>query len=130
MKKTQSKLRFEICGKPIGEDIFHNDNFTSIFHFFAWLPIQFWKGYLSLDFGIIHCFYAPAYGNYISQLMRYVRTCSFYLDFLQRHRFLSNKLLIQGFLHNRLIVSFKQLFGRYQRLDEKYYVTSIQMAIE
>ena len=130
LKKKLSKLRFEICEKPIGEDIFHNDNFTSIFHFFERyiyrLISVFYTVFTQLDNDIT---IAPAYGIYISQLMRYARTCSFYLDLLQLHRFLSTKLLIQGFLQNRLIVSFKHLFGSYQRLDEKYFVTCIQMAI-
>ena len=103
--------------KALGEDIFHNDNFTSIFHFFERyiyrLISVFYTVFTQLDNDIT---IAPAYGIYISQLMRYARTCSFYLDLLQLHRFLSTKLLIQGFLQNRLIVSFKQLFGRYQRL--------------
>ena len=37
------------------------------------------------------------------------RACSLYSDFLQCHRILSTKLLNQGFLMNRLILSFKVL---------------------
>ena len=39
---------------------------------------------------------SPAYGVYISQLIRYARACSNYTDFLQRCVSLTEKLLIQG----------------------------------
>jgi hypothetical protein len=41
---------------------------------------------------------APAYGVYISQLIRYSRACGSYQDFLDRWLLLSKKLLNQGFL--------------------------------
>jgi hypothetical protein len=41
---------------------------------------------------------APAYGVYISQLIRYTRACNFYQDFLDRGLLLTRKLLNQGFL--------------------------------
>ena len=37
----------------------------------------------------------PAYGVYVSQLLRYTLTCSFYDDFLHRHKSLVEKLCIQ-----------------------------------
>jgi hypothetical protein len=40
---------------------------------------------------------APAYGDYISQLMRYSRACGYYQDFLDRGLLLTRKLLKQGF---------------------------------
>ena len=39
---------------------------------------------------------SPAYGVYISQLIRYARASSNYSDFLKRHRHLRNRLLDQG----------------------------------
>ena len=50
---------------------------------------------------------ASADGVYFSELIHYARGCSLYLDFLQRHRILSTKLLNQGFLKNGFILSFK-----------------------
>jgi hypothetical protein len=41
---------------------------------------------------------APAYGVYISQLIRYFRACGSYQDFLDRGLLLTRKLLNQGFL--------------------------------
>ena len=40
----------------------------------------------------------PAYGVYISQLIRYSRACGSYQDFLDRGWLLTRKLLNQGFL--------------------------------
>ena len=45
----------------------------------------------------------PAYGVYISQLIRYARASSNYSDFLKRHLYLRNWLLDQGYKKNRLI---------------------------
>lgn len=66
---------------------------------------------------------SPAYGVYISQLIRYARACSHYQDFLQRHRNLLRKLLSQGFVKSRLIVFLKKFIGRYPDLIEKYSVS-------
>ena len=60
---------------------------------------------------------SPAYGIYISQLIRYSRACSHYKDFLGRAKLLTTKLLGQQFLLPRLKSSFKKFYdlvGRYQ----------------
>ena len=62
----------------------------------------------------------PSYGVYISQLIRYARCCSYYNDFNDRHRMLVERLLSQGYQHNRLRNSFKKFYGKYQDLIEKY----------
>ena len=41
---------------------------------------------------------APAYGVYISQMIRYSRACGSYQDFLDRGMLLTRKLLNKGFL--------------------------------
>ena len=46
---------------------------------------------------------SPAYGVYISQLIRYARASSNYSDFLKRHLHLRNRLLDQGYKKIRLI---------------------------
>jgi hypothetical protein len=48
---------------------------------------------------------SPAYGVYISQLIRYARASSNYSDFLKRHLHLRNSLLDQGYKKIRLIRS-------------------------
>jgi hypothetical protein len=45
---------------------------------------------------------SPAYGVYISQLIRYARASSNYSDFLKRHLYLRNRLLDQGYKKIRL----------------------------
>ena len=67
---------------------------------------------------------SPAYGVYISQLIRYVRNSSNYSDFLKRHLYLRNRLLDQGYKKIRLIRSLKQFIFRYQDRAEKYSVSA------
>ena len=50
---------------------------------------------------------SPAYGTYISQLIRYARASSNYSDFLKRHHYLRNRLLDQGYKKILLIRSLK-----------------------
>ncbi len=62
----------------------------------------------------------PAYGVYISQLIRYARASSNYSDFLKRHLHLRNRLLDQGYKKIRLIpipISCRNIF----RLCRKNY---------
>jgi len=45
---------------------------------------------------------SPAYGVYISKLLRYSRACAQYSDFLDRAQLLTQKLLKQGCVAPRL----------------------------
>ena len=67
---------------------------------------------------------SPAYGVYISQLIRYARASSNYSDFLKRHLHLRNRLLDQGYKQIRLIRSLKKFIFRYQDLVEIYSVSA------
>jgi hypothetical protein len=67
---------------------------------------------------------SPAYGVYISQLIRYARASSNYSDFLKRHLNLRNRLLDQGYAKIRLIRSLKKFIFRYQDLVEIYSVSA------
>ena len=67
---------------------------------------------------------SPAYGVYISQLIRYARASSNYSDFLKRHLHLKNRLLDQGYKKIRLIRSLKKFIFRYQDLVEIYSVSA------
>ena len=67
---------------------------------------------------------SPAYGVYISQLIRYARASSNYSDFLKRHLHLRNRLLDQGYKKIRFIRSFKKFIFRYQDLVEIYSVSA------
>ena len=70
---------------------------------------------------------SPAYGVFISQLIRYARACSSYECFILRTRGLSSKLLKQGYLVELLKSSFRKFYGRYGDLIQQYEVTLSRM---
>ena len=59
---------------------------------------------------------SPAYGVYISQLIRYARACFAYEDFSKRGKLLTKKLMLQGYNESRLKSSFCKFFDRYNDL--------------
>ena len=69
----------------------------------------------------------PAYGVFISQLIRYARACSSYGCFILRATRLSNKLLEQGYIKERLKSSLRKFYGRYGELIKQYEVSLSQM---
>ena len=70
---------------------------------------------------------SPAYGVYVSQLIRYARACTHYQDFLARGIALTNKLLKQEFLKPRLVSTFKRFYGRHLGLIQDYGISVTQM---
>ena len=62
----------------------------------------------------------PAYGVYVSQLVRYARICPSKVDFINRLRGLSLRLRQQGFETNRLQNSFNKFVNRHGLIVEKY----------
>ena len=70
---------------------------------------------------------SPAYGVFISQLIRYARTCSSYECFILRAARLSSKLLGQGYVRERLKSSLRKFYGRYGDLIKHYEVPLSQM---
>ena len=69
---------------------------------------------------------SPAYGVYISQLIRYARACSFYNDFMCRASTLTAKLQEQGYERDKLKVFGRKFFGRYSDLIRSYRVSLTQ----
>ena len=67
---------------------------------------------------------SPTCGVFISQPIRYARACSSYECFILRAVRLSNKLLGQGYVMERLKSSLKKFHGRYGDLTEQYEVPS------
>ena len=63
---------------------------------------------------------APAYGVYVSQLIRYARACSNYQDFMERGKVLTTKLLSQEYQKTKLVAKFKKF---YHDLVNPYNVT-------
>ena len=70
---------------------------------------------------------SPAYGVFISQLIRYARARSSYGCFIPRVTRLSNKLLEQGYVKERLKSSLSKFNGRYGDLIKQYEVSLSQM---
>ena len=70
---------------------------------------------------------SPAYGAFISQLIRYARACSSYECFILRAARLSSKLLRQGYVMERLKSSLRKFYGRYGDLIKHYEVSLSQM---
>ena len=70
---------------------------------------------------------SPAYGVFISQLIRYVRACSSYECFILRTRRLSSKLPKQGYLVERLKSLFRKFYVRYGNLIQQYEVSLSRM---
>ena len=70
---------------------------------------------------------SPAYGVFISQLIRYARACSSYECFILRAARLSSKLLRQGYVMERLKSSLRKFYGRYGDLIKHYEVILSQM---
>ena len=66
---------------------------------------------------------SPAYGVFISQLIRYARACSSYECFILRAARLSSKLLRQGYVMERLKSSLRKFYGRYGDLIKHYEVS-------
>ena len=73
---------------------------------------------------------SPAYGVYVSQLIRYARASSAYSDFLVRSRLLTRKLLGQGYNRFKLITTFKKFYGRHYDLIGKFQLSVTHMVTD
>ncbi|KAK3093644.1 hypothetical protein FSP39_018346 [Pinctada imbricata] len=65
---------------------------------------------------------SPAYGVFASQLIRHARACSKYEDSIIRARRLASKLLVQGYITQRLKSSLRKFFGRYGCIIKAYQI--------
>ena len=70
---------------------------------------------------------SPAYGVFFSQLIRHARASYSYECFLLRAVRLSNKLLGQGYVKERLRSSLRKFYGRYGNLIKQYEVPLSRM---
>jgi hypothetical protein len=73
---------------------------------------------------------APAYGVYISQMIRYSRACGSYQNFINRELLLTRKLLNQGFLMVKLKSSLRKFYGRNHDLVDRYGISVSQMTTD
>ena len=70
---------------------------------------------------------APAYFTYISQLIRYSRSCHNYDNFSSRHSMLAERLFHQGFSARKLMRTFYKFMGRYPELASEFNKSSSSM---
>ena len=63
---------------------------------------------------------SPAYGVFVSKLIRYAWVCLKYEDFLCRGYILVSKLLKQGYSSRKLLTTFRKLYGRHADLVHKF----------
>ena len=70
---------------------------------------------------------APAYGVYISQLIRCSSACGSYHNALDRRLLLRRKLLNQGLLLVKLKSSLRKFYGRHHDLVDRYDISVSQM---
>ena len=65
----------------------------------------------------------PSYGVYISQLIRFARASLHVTDFNDRNKFLTDKLLKQGYRYHKLRKAFSKFYRRHFAFVEKYHVS-------
>ena len=65
----------------------------------------------------------PSYGVYISQLIRFARASSHVTDFNNHNKFLTAKLLKQGYRYHNLHKAFSKFYCSHFELIEKYHVS-------
>ena len=65
----------------------------------------------------------PSYGVYISQIIRFARASSHVTDFNNRNKFLTAKLLKQGYRYHKLCKVFSKFYRRHFALIEKFHVS-------
>ena len=70
---------------------------------------------------------SPDYGVIISHHIRYARACSSYECFILRALRLSNMLLGQGYVKERLRSSLRKFYGRYRDFIKQYEVPLSRM---
>ena len=65
----------------------------------------------------------PFYGVYISQLIRFSRASSHVTNFNNRNKFVTVKLLKQGYRYHKLCKAVSIFYRRHFELIEKYHVS-------
>ena len=66
---------------------------------------------------------SPSYGVYILQLIRFARVCSHVNDFINRNKYLTSKLLKQGYRYHKLRKAFSKFYYRHSELIVNAIIT-------
>ena len=113
------------CFLPESTSVDREGRSTS--HFHLWQTWRFQFPHHKFSFLNSNIPTSPVDGVFISQLIRYARACSSYGCFILRATRLSNKLLEQGYVKERLKWSLRKFYGRYEDLIKQYEVSLSQM---
>ena len=90
-----------------------------------WFALFFFK---HLTYDICQCEeYCCSVYELLRWIRRYARVCSSYECFILRAMRLSNKLLGQGYVKERLKSSLRKFYGRYRDLTKQYEVPVSRM---
>ena len=73
---------------------------------------------------------SPAYGFYISQLIRYSRVCAQYSNFLDRAQLLPKKLLKQDYVTPKVKSSLQKLYGGHHDLVDRNEISISHMTMD
>ena len=65
---------------------------------------------------------SPSHGVYISQLICFARVCLHVDDFNNRNKFLTSKLLKQGYQYHKVTKAFSKFYNRHSELIVKYNI--------
>ena len=68
----------------------------------------------------------PSYGIYISQLVRFARSCTSVFDFHAKNLQITSKLLMQGYRYHKLRKTFGKFFRNYSELLSKFGAVTFQ----
>ena len=88
---------------------------------FIWWQVSFNFPWLSGDVPRL-----PSYGIYISQLVRFAKSCISVLDFHSKNLQITSKLLTQGYRYHKLRKTFGKFFRSYSELLSKFGAISFQ----
>ena len=94
------------------------------------LDIYIYNKHDDFDFYVVHFPFLdgevprrPSYGVYTSHLIRFARASSHVSELKRRYKYLTAKLLRQGYLYHKLQKAFSNFHRRLFELIEKYYVS-------
>ena len=80
------------------------------------LILLIFRSLMAMSLSVLWCIY-------ISQLIRFARASSHVTDFNNRNKFLTAKLLKQGYRYHKLRKAFSKFYRRHFELIEQYHVS-------
>ena len=104
-------IAYELSDETANMKIERNFNDAAAIQNFSWLSFIFETTLLLLTYGV-----------YISQIIRFARVSSHVADFNARKKYLTAKLLQQGYRYHKLRKTFSKFYRRHYELISKFNV--------